>query len=126
MLDPFNHRRGNREDDDGQDDQRKVPLHDRQVAKVIPPKDKERRPQEAPADVIDHEPPIRHTTDASDKGGERTDDGNETGDNDRLAPVSLVELMRTLQMLPFEETILTVKGTWAKAVADAVVHCVTQ
>src|SRR5262249_50001763 len=34
--------------------------------------------------------------------------------------------MRTLQMLSFEETILAVKGTWANAMADAVIHCITK
>src|SRR5207244_2713069 len=83
-------------------------------------------PQEPTQDVIRHKSPIGHAPDAGNKGRKGTDDGDEACEHNRLPPVALVELMRAVKMLPFEETVLAVKGPRADKVANAVVHRIAQ
>ena len=99
-----------------------MPFYQGLITEVIPSKDKEDRPQESTQDVIGHKSPIGHVSNAGNKGRKGTDDGDEACEHNRLPPVSLVELMRAVKMLPLEETVLAVKGPRADEVANAVVH----
>src|SRR5262249_61332765 len=55
-------------------------------------------PSDSARNIVEEEPPIRHLADAGNDGRERTDDGNEARDDDRLRAVTSVEATGALDV----------------------------
>ena len=62
-----------------------------------------RDPQDGADDVVGGEAPVRHVGSAGDDGRERADDRHELREDDRLAAVPLVELVRADEVLAPEQ-----------------------
>ena len=67
-----------------------------------------------------------HPAHAGHERGERAHDRHEPGEDDRLAPVPPVELLRPLQVLVLEEPLVDLEGPRPDPAADRVVHRVTE
>ena len=62
-------------------------LNEGQIAKEVACDGAEYDPEDTADDVERHELGIAHVAGAGDKGGERSDDGDESGDDDGLSAV---------------------------------------
>ena len=95
---------GQQGDENNRHDQNlEVFLDERQVAKEVSGIAKQGHP-EGPADhVVHHEIIVMHLAHARHERGERPDNRHEPGDDDGLAAIFLIELMRLFQMAPLED-----------------------
>ena len=89
--------------DDRQDHQGEVVLDERQVAEQVAGDGAEDHPGHAADDVVAHELAVAHGAQAGDERGEGADDRHESGEDDRLAAVLLVELVRVGQVLRLDQ-----------------------
>ena len=74
----------------------KLLLHDRQSAEEVAAEQERSTQATAADDVVDGERRVGHRADAGDERRERADDRHEAREDDRLAAVLLVELVRAL------------------------------
>src|SRR5262249_47805561 len=103
------------ERDDGEDDQREVAPHHRDVAEDIATDREDRDPADAARDVVEGEARVGHPAHARDERGEGANDRHEAGDHDGLRAVALVEFVGALEVLAIEEAhVLPVEHAWAE------------
>src|SRR5213593_1579100 len=83
--------------------QREAAPDEGKVSKQVTPSDEQHHPQDSAADVVEQESPIGHPADTGHKRGECPHDGHEPGQHDGEASVALVETVRAVQIVRFEE-----------------------
>lgn len=105
----------------------KVFLNGRNITEEDSRRQKTHHPEYCPDNVIESEFGIPHLANAGDKGGEGSDNGNETRDDDRFAAVLIVELLGSGQMLSIKEPrCLTSKNSGADAPSNGVIDRISQ
>ncbi len=85
---------------DREDHQREVAFHYGYIAEVKSGEHEYGDPCNSGGDVIYGELPVRHRPDASDKGREGADNGDEARDHNGLSAVFFIEAMGPVQIFP--------------------------
>src|SRR5262249_59250265 len=93
----------------------------RDVAEEVAAEDEQPDPGDSADDVVGDEACIRHAADAGDEGCEGTNDRHEARDDDRLAAVLFVELVRALEILAFQKSDVLLKDARADQMPNPVV-----
>ena len=86
----------NRNEYDDQYDFREVLLDDGNLAEEISRQSQGEYPDQSPDDVIENKAAVSHVAHTGDKGCERTNDRNETGEYDGFSAVFVKEFLRFL------------------------------
>lgn len=112
----------NRDEYDGEDDDFKVVLDSRDVAKEIAGTQDGYNPQNSTAYAECCEPHEAHPADAGHKRGEGSDDRDETGEDDGDGAVAIVEILGFDKVLFVQKPgRLTIEDVGAKPVAEKVI-----
>jgi len=104
LANKFNHTGQYWNDNDGEDDHGKVALDHGNITEIITCKNKCCYPGNTADDIITDEMPVGHAADTCHKRREGPDDGDKACNDDCLATVLLVELVRPVQVLFVEKT----------------------
>jgi len=104
-----------------------MPLHKREIPEKVPTEYEYRYPTDTTDNIIADEFQIGHFADAGDKRCERSNYRHKTCDNNSLAAVLFIELMRTFQVLFFEKPdIFFLEYPWADIIANPVINGIAQ
>src|SRR3989338_5940121 len=127
MLDIFPDRRDQGDDDDGQDNPRKVFRDKSKAPEQIAGAQSDADPQDAPRDVVKGKAAVGHGPDAGQKRGKGADDGQKTRQDDRFIAVFRVEFFGFFQMFRFKETDVAItEHSWGAPGADIIVDSIAQ
>ncbi len=127
MGDEFEGDREERDDDDADHDELEVLLDDGYVAEEIAGTEDAPDPDQSADHVEGEEAAVVHRADACHEGGEGADDGNEAGDDDRLAAVTVEELLRLLQVVHVQPAdVFAAEDLGAQDLAEVVVRGIAQ
>ena len=119
FINPRQH--GNK--NDGHDNQGKVFFNYWQVSEKIAAINKNGNPGNSADDIIREEADISHLTDPGHKRSEGADNGDETGDDNRLPPMPFIKFMSTDQIFLLEKSnLLLVKDLRPHQVSNPVIH----
>jgi len=103
MFDEFDQsgQTGNEDKDDN--DEREIILDERNISEIETRSNEERDPEYCPEDAEEEKSQIGHPADAGHERREGPDDRQESGDNDGLPPVFLVESLCPVEIRAIEE-----------------------
>ena len=114
-------------EDDPQNHERKVFLHNGEIAKGIASKDAHADPHDTADDVIAGKLGVGHTADSGHKRGKRSHDGDEARDDNRFATIFFVELMGAVEIFFLENpTVLLRKNFRSHEMADGVIDRIAE
>lgn len=120
------HSRQNRDQDDSQYGQGEVLFDDRQVTKEIASESEEGYPNNRTDNVIYQEARIIHGTDPGHKWGKGADNGDEAGQDDRLAAVFFIKFVGAIQIFFLQEADIPTERFWPDVMPDPVIYCIAQ
>ena len=89
--------------DNRQDNNGEVVLHKGQIAKEVTAEGEQSHPQNCPDDIEEEEAGILHGADPGYEGSKGADDGDEAGQDDRLATMLFIKIMGAIDVLFFKK-----------------------
>ncbi len=122
MPKTFNEAGKNRNNNNGENDNRKITFDERNISEKVPPPDKRINPKYPPKDAKANETPEGHLTDTGHERGKGANNGNEAGNNNRLATVFFVKMLGSVQIFLFKKTnIFSMKNLRAHEMTDRII-----
>ena len=98
LIKEFNDQGKDGDQDDHEDDEDEIVPNKRDVPKVVTTQHEKEDPGNPSNDIERDETFVGHCPDASNKGCKGSDNGNESGKDDRLSTISLIESMGALKV----------------------------
>src|SRR5690606_23661777 len=108
--------------DNGEDDQREIVFHSRQVAEEIAKQQEAPYPQQRTDDVVSEKAPVVHGADAGNEWRKGTNNRYKAGQDNGFAAVFLVKRLGAQQMLAVEPAVIAAEYPRPEIMADRVVQ----
>jgi len=125
VTDKLDKARQERNYDDGQDHKTKILSNSWEIAEIVPPEHEHADPGNARCNRVEQELQGVHGTYTGNKGSKGSDDRQESGDDNRLAPILFVKMVCAFEICPVEETyIVPVKDPWPDEVSYEVIYSI--
>ena len=117
----YKRQRQERQDDDGQDDQRKILFDERQVAEEVAAVQKRGGPEHAAGHIVTLKPAVAHAAGARHERREGAHDRHEAGDDDGFTAVPFEELVGAIQIGLLENPGIGAKHLFPQVAADRII-----
>jgi len=115
----------NGDDDDGENDQRKILFYERNISEIISAENKKSGPSDAADNVVADKAPIAHLADAGDKRRESSDNRNEPGNDNSFSSVLFIKLARFFQIFFIQKTdVFFGENFWAGKMAYPIIYSI--